>query len=132
MSTGDGNRFRAFPELRGARGSGAARREPVHGSGISDREPRPENLSLAVRLQGVFIAIVERELMLPRPMIGRPRTELDPPGHTFRYFVAMKLFIIVYEPAATGIRVARILHGMRNLAAELARDAGDDGRRLQR
>ena len=61
------------------------------------------------------------------PTIGRLRTELDPPGHTFCYFVAMRLFIIVYEPAATGIRVARILHGMRNLAAELARDAGDAG-----
>lgn len=61
------------------------------------------------------------------PMIGRLRTELDPPGHTFRYFVTMKLFIIVYEPVPNGIRVARILHGMRNLAADLARDAGDAG-----
>ena len=39
----------------------------------------------------------------------------------------MKLFVIVYEPTSTGIRVARILHGMRRLAAELDRDAGDDG-----
>ena len=61
------------------------------------------------------------------PMIGRPRHELDPPGRTFRYFVMMKLFVIVYEPTSTGIRVARILHGMRRLAAELDRDAGDDG-----
>jgi toxin ParE1/3/4 len=61
------------------------------------------------------------------PTIGRPRPELDPPGRTFRYLVVMKLFIIVYQPTATGIRVARILHGMRNLAAELARDAGDAG-----
>ena len=61
------------------------------------------------------------------PTIGRPRPELDPPGRTFRYLVVMKLFIIVYQPTATGIRVARILHGMRSLAAELDRDAGDGG-----
>ena len=41
----------------------------------------------------------------------------------------MKRFIIVYEPTELGMRsVARILHGMRDLAAELDRDAGDDGR----
>ena len=61
------------------------------------------------------------------PRIGHPRIELDPPGRAFRYFVVMRLFIIVYEPTETGVRVARILHGMRNLAAELARDAGDAG-----
>ena len=60
-------------------------------------------------------------------MIGRTRHELDPPGRTFRYFVVMKLFVIVYEPTPSGIRVARILHGMRRLAAELDRDTGDDG-----
>ena len=49
-------------------------------------------------------------------------------GHAFRYFVVMKRFIIVHEPTEFGIRVARILHGMRNLAAVLDRDAGDDGR----
>jgi len=62
------------------------------------------------------------------PAIGHLRDELDPPGHAFRYFVVMKRFIIVYEPTESGIRVARILYGMRNLAAELDRDAGDDGR----
>ncbi len=61
------------------------------------------------------------------PAIGRLRDELDPPGRAFRYFVAMKLFIVVYEPTENGIRVARILHGMRNLAAEMDRDAGDGG-----
>ena len=60
------------------------------------------------------------------PMIGRPRHELDPPGRTFRYFVVMRLFVIVYEPTRAGIRVARILHGMRRLATELDRGAGDD------
>ena len=58
------------------------------------------------------------------PLIGRGREELDPPGHTFRYLVVMRSFVIVYEPAEDGIRVARLLHGARNLVAELERDAG--------
>ena len=33
---------------------------------------------------------------------------------------------LVYEPTDEGIRVARLLHGARNLAAELDRDAGDE------
>ena len=37
----------------------------------------------------------------------------------------MKLFVIVYEPTESGIRVARILHAMRNLAAELDSDSGE-------
>jgi len=49
------------------------------------------------------------------PLIGMRREELDPPGHSFRYFVVMRLFIVAYQPMETGIRVARILHGMRNL-----------------
>ena len=61
------------------------------------------------------------------PGIGHPRPELDPPGRSFRYLVVMRRFIIVYEPADTGIRVVRILHGMRNLAAELDRDSGQGG-----
>ena len=74
-------------------------------------------------------ANIERVLdtLADTPAIGRQRRELDPPGRGFRHFVAMKRFIIVHEPTATGIRVARILHGMRNLAAAPDRDAGDDG-----
>lgn len=60
------------------------------------------------------------------PIIGRTNEALDPPGHSFRYSVVMKRFIIVYEPTGTGIRVARLLHGARNLAVELERDAGED------
>ncbi|MFT4571658.1 MAG: plasmid stabilization system protein ParE [Hyphomicrobiaceae bacterium] len=59
-------------------------------------------------------------------LIGRTREELDPPGHTFRYFLVMKSFIIVYESTDDGIRVARLLHGARNLAAELVREGGGD------
>lgn len=75
---------------------------------------------LRTRFERIFDALAAA------PSIGRLCKELDPPGHAFRYFVAMKLFIIVYEPAEEAIRVVRILHGMRNLAAELGRDAGDD------
>ena len=60
------------------------------------------------------------------PLLGRTNEELDPPGRSFRYFVVMKSFIIVYEPTEDGIRVARLLHGARNLAAELDRDASDE------
>ncbi len=67
-------------------------------------------------------------ILAATPAIGHLRDELDPPGHTFRYFVVMKRFIVVYEPTESGIRVARILHGTRNLAAELDRDTGDDRR----
>ncbi len=59
------------------------------------------------------------------PFIGRTNEELDPPGHSFRYSVVMKSFIIVYEPTEDGSRVARLLHGARNLATELEGDAGD-------
>ena len=74
-------------------------------------------------------ANVERTLdtLARSPGIGHRRPELDPPGRSFRYFVAMKRFIVVYEPAKGGIRAARILHGMRNLAAELDRDRGECG-----
>jgi plasmid stabilization system protein ParE len=60
------------------------------------------------------------------PMMGHRREELDPPGRSFRYLTVMKSFIVVYEPADDGIRVVRLLHGARNLARELARDAGDE------
>ena len=60
------------------------------------------------------------------PLLGRTNKDLDPPARTFRYFVVMERFIIVYEPTDDGIRVARLLHGARSLVAELGRDAGDD------
>ncbi|MXZ61368.1 MAG: type II toxin-antitoxin system RelE/ParE family toxin [Acidobacteria bacterium] len=78
------------------------------------------------RLRANFARAVESLAATPR--IGSLREALDPPGRTFRYFMVMKRFVIVYQPTATGIRIARILHGMRNLAAELDRDAGDEGR----
>ena len=69
--------------------------------------------------EATFILLVES------PGLGRSRPELDPPGHSFRYLVVRRRFIVVYEETETGVRVARILHGARNLAAELDRDSGD-------
>ncbi len=72
------------------------------------------------RFQATLNALAET------PLIGHTSEELDTPGYTFRHWVVMKIFIIVYEPTEDGIRVARLLHGARNLAEELDRDAGDD------
>ena len=66
-------------------------------------------------------------LLADSPGMGRPRPELDPSGHDFRYFVVMRRFIVVYEIAELGVRVVRILHGALRLAAELDREPGDDG-----
>ena len=60
------------------------------------------------------------------PLLGRTNEELDPPGHSFRYFVVMKRIIIVYEFTNDEIRVVRLLHGARDIAAELERNIGDD------
>ena len=61
-------------------------------------------------------------LLADSPGMGRRRSDLDPPGHSFRYFVVGKVFIIVYEPGDDGVRVVRLLHGARSLARELERD----------
>ena len=79
----------------------------------------------ARRLRDRFEVILNA--LAESPFIGRTNEELDPRGHGFRYSVIMKSFVIVYEPTDEGgIRVARLLHGARNLAVELERDAGDD------
>ena len=59
--------------------------------------------------KNVLIALTEN------PEMGRRRTELDPSGHSFRYFVVMRIFIIVYRPMEDRIEVVRILHSARNL-----------------
>lgn len=78
----------------------------------------------ARRLREQFQATLDT--LAASPLLGRTNKDLDPPGHTFRYFVVMKRFIIVYEPTDGGIRVVRLLHGARNLTAELDRDTVDD------
>ena len=79
----------------------------------------------ARRLRDRFEAVLHS--LVEAPLIGHKSPELDPPCHTFRYLVVARAFLIVYEATEEGIRIARLLHGARNLAVELARDAGEDG-----
>jgi plasmid stabilization system protein ParE len=78
----------------------------------------------ARRLRDSFEAALHA--LADTPLMGHTNAELDPPGHSFRYHVFISRFIIVYEPSEEGIRVARLLHGARSPAAELARDPGKD------
>lgn len=73
---------------------------------------------LRQRFQKVFASLVQAPFSAPR------RPEYDPPGKTFRYCVALDRFIVVYEPTDCGIRVARVLHGARDLANVIRRDEG--------
>jgi len=66
------------------------------------------------------------QTLLHSPSMAPLRRDYDPPGKTFRYFPALKRFVIVYEPVDTGIRVARVLHGARDLVAELGRESGEE------
>jgi len=78
----------------------------------------------ARRLRNAFEAALHS--LAESPKLGRENEELDPPNRSFRYYPVMKRFLIVYEPTDDGIRVARLLHGARNLVAELDREHGDD------
>ena len=66
------------------------------------------------------------ELLGEMPRSGQLREEISPPGREFRYRTVLGSFVVVYEAADDGIRVARVLHGARNLVVELERDAGDE------
>jgi plasmid stabilization system protein ParE len=60
------------------------------------------------------------------PGIGSLRPDLDPPGCSFRYHAILNSFVVVYDEAPGSIRVARVLHGSRNLLTELLRDSGSE------
>lgn len=79
-------------------------------------------IAQARRLRDRFEATLA--VLAAAPLSGHANAKLDPPGRAFRYFVVMKRFIIVYKPTEDGIQVARLLHGARNIAEELERDAG--------
>ena len=64
------------------------------------------------------------DALAANPNIGHTREDLDPEGRSFRYLVTMNLFIVVYQLTDDSIQIVRILHGMRNLAAEIERDTG--------
>jgi plasmid stabilization system protein ParE len=66
------------------------------------------------------------QLLEEMPGSGQLREEISPHGREFRYRAVLGSFVVVYEAVDDRIRVARVLHGARNLVAELERDAGDD------
>lgn len=99
------------------RESGSPRDHRVHGRSLRHRAGTPGKGTLQATIDSLAKA----------PLTGHRREDLDPPGRSFRYLSVLKSFIIVYEAAGDGIRVVRLLHGARNLAAELATDAGDEG-----
>lgn len=73
---------------------------------------------LRERFQEVF------EGLAASPAIGQQRAEYDPPEKEFRYHPVLRSFVVVYEPVEDGVRVARVLHGARDLAAALELDSG--------
>lgn len=74
---------------------------------------------LAAEFEKVLIALADN------PRSGALRDDLSPPGRALRYRLVRRTFVLVYEPLGPGIRGARVLHGARHLAAELARDDGE-------
>ena len=76
-------------------------------------------IALAKRFRQSF------ERLSRHPESGMLRPELSPPGHEFRYSTILNRFTIVYDASPEGIRIARVLHGARDLGTELDRDAGD-------
>lgn len=61
------------------------------------------------------------------PFLGRSQVEMDPPGLSFRFAIVMRRFVVVCRYTRAGVRIARIVHGARNVAAELHRDSGNGG-----
>ena len=60
------------------------------------------------------------------PFIGRTRVEFDPAGRRFRYATLLGSFIAAYRVIEGEVRIARIVHGARNVATELERNPGDE------
>lgn len=77
-------------------------------------------IKTAATFEAALIALADN------PRGGRLDEQHSPPGRPLRFRVVLSAFVIVYEPWESGIRVARVLHGARNLQAELERDAGDE------
>lgn len=92
--------------------------------GITTYTVRRFGIEQARRLRELFEATLHS--LAAAPLTGHRSEELDPPGRSFRCLSVLKTFIIVYESADDEIRVVRILHGARNLAAELTSDVGKE------
>jgi plasmid stabilization system protein ParE len=91
---------------------------------VDDHTLQAFGLQQAARLrqqfQEVFTTLAHAPLAAPR------RPEYDPAGKSFRYLPVLRRFVVVYEAAQQEVRVVRVLHGTRDLAAELARESGED------
>lgn len=81
-------------------------------------------LRQAVRTREAFKAAFES--LVRMPLSGRLQPDISPSGRWFRSRTVLGSFVIIYEPSADAIRVARILHGARHLQSELERESGDD------
>lgn len=88
---------------------------------ITDFTVKRFGIGQARRLRDRFQRVLKT--LAENPLMGSPRAELDPQGHSIRYFLMMN-FLVVYRPTESGIEVVRILHTSRDLAAELERDTG--------
>lgn len=75
-------------------------------------------IALRQRFEETFLALRRHPLSAPR------RPQYDPAGRAFRYRVVHAAFVIVYEPAADEIRVARVIYGVQDLPSELRRTPG--------
>lgn len=75
-----------------------------------------------------FLEKLEASLSLiaTMPEMGMRGAEFDPSHHQFRYHAILSSFVVVYEETSDFIRIARIIHGARNLLSELMKDAGKE------
>jgi plasmid stabilization system protein ParE len=89
---------------------------------IDDYTIEKFGLTQAIRLREAFKTVLDSLLRMPES--GRAQPELSPPGRVLRSR-SVGSFVIIYEPCDDGIKVARILHGARDLPAELDRDRGE-------
>jgi plasmid stabilization system protein ParE len=75
----------------------------------------PENLQAADRLQAELLAACQR--IADKPGMGHWRRDLtDKP---VRFFTVRKTYLIVYDPASEPLAVIRVLHGARDVSAQL-------------
>ena len=65
------------------------------------------------------------DILANMPLTGHLWPEVSPPGRPFRFHTVLRRFEVVYEPSDDGIRVARVLHGRRDLGTTLETDSGD-------
>ena len=81
------------------------------------RRIRPHNPTAAVRFVEAFKSSVE--LLSQRPEIGRARPDLGTPETRSWRVKGFHKYLIFYESLPDRVRLLRVLHGARDLQAEL-------------